>query len=229
MVEKIKTGIAEFDEMLNGGFPKNRHIGFYGGPGTGKTTFTFEILYKGAMMGEVGYYFTLEEPPEMIIENMESQFSEFKNIRDLVNRNLLIIEKNETYDINGIISQIEKGVLKYNVSRLVIDSLTIFKSLFSSEPEYRRGLIEFLNLLRTLDISVFPIIEAPTSARESFEYSIEHYVLDGIINLYNIYRGETRIRALEIYKLRGTAHNTDIVPYRVTPRGIKVYVGEKLF
>jgi KaiC/GvpD/RAD55 family RecA-like ATPase len=228
-MEKIKTGILEFDEMLNGGLPKNRHIGFYGGPGTGKTTFTFEILYKGALMGETGYYFTLEEPPEFILEHMKSQFSEFKDIDKLVNEKKLIIEKNTSYNVDSIVKQIETSIVENNVSRMVIDSITIFKSLFNTDAEYRKSLIEFLNLLRTLDVTVFPIIEAATSARESFEYSIEHYVLDGVINLYNIYKGETRIRALEIYKLRGTPHNTDIVPYRVTPRGLKIYLGEKLF
>ena len=228
-MEKIKTGIMGLDEMLNGGIPKNRHIGFYGGPGTGKTTFTFELLYKGALMGETGYYLTLEEPPEHIIENASAQFPEFTEINRLVSEKKLIIEKNLSYDVNKIIEQIENTVIENEVSRLVIDSITIFKALFPNEREYRSGLIEFLNLLRTLDITVFPIIEAPTSARETFEYSIEHYVLDGIINLYNIYKGETRIRALEIYKMRGTHHNTDIVPFRITPRGVKVYLGEKIF
>jgi len=60
-------------------------------------------------------------------------------------------------------------------------------------------------------------------------YDIEHFVMDGIINLYNLDREERRIRALEIFKMRGTDHSRDLVQFKVTPKGIKVYVGEKVF
>ncbi|HID73174.1 TPA: KaiC domain-containing protein, partial [Candidatus Micrarchaeota archaeon] len=55
-MERVKTGIAGLDEMLNGGIPARRHVAVYGGPGAGKTSFGFEFLYRGAKAGENGVY-----------------------------------------------------------------------------------------------------------------------------------------------------------------------------
>ncbi|MEM4889958.1 MAG: ATPase domain-containing protein, partial [Thermosphaera sp.] len=44
MVERIKTGIPGFDEILNGGIPKRNVVLLSGGPGTGKSIFSAQFL-----------------------------------------------------------------------------------------------------------------------------------------------------------------------------------------
>jgi len=61
------------------------------------------------------------------------------------------------------------------------------------------------------------------------KYTLEQFVADGVIVLYNLEREEKRIRALEILKMRGTDHVQDLVPMKITPEGIKIYVGEKVY
>jgi KaiC/GvpD/RAD55 family RecA-like ATPase len=90
-------------------------------------------------------------------------------------------------------------------------------------------LFEFLSLLRNLDVTSITTVEATTATREEMKYDIEHFVMDGIINLYNLEREDRRVRALEVFKMRGTDHSRDLVPFKVTPQGVKVYVGEKVF
>jgi len=53
--------------------------------------------------------------------------------------------------------------------------------------------------------------------------------MDGIINLYNLGKGEQRVKAVEVYKMRGTDHLKEKIPFKLTPDGIKVFVGEKVF
>ena len=60
-------------------------------------------------------------------------------------------------------------------------------------------------------------MEATSPQRESVTFDIEHFVMDGIINLYNLDRGDKRIRALEIFKMRGTDHSRELVPFKVLP------------
>ena len=228
-MERVKTGIPGLDEMLNGGVPVKRHVAVFGGPGTGKTSFSFEYVYKGAKEGEVGVYITLEESPESIIENMKAQFSGFEDIDKLIEEKKLFVVEPEEFTIDSIIETLENHIAKYNAKRAVIDSSTMIRAMFATESEYRRTIVSFFNLLKTLECTTFIIAEAETSEREKVKFEIEHYVADGIINLYNLDRGGNRVRALEIFKMRGTNHSRDLVPFKVEPQGIKVFVGEKVF
>ena len=69
-VERAKTGIPGFDELVGGGIPRGRTVLLAGGSGTGKTIFGTQFLYNGALMGENGLYLTLEEKPKNIRREM---------------------------------------------------------------------------------------------------------------------------------------------------------------
>jgi KaiC/GvpD/RAD55 family RecA-like ATPase len=226
MADKISTGIQGLDAMLEGGIIKNRHIGILGGPGTGKTLFSMQFLYAGAKAGETGYYLTLEEVPEQIVENAVNVFKNLTDLQGFINKNI-IVEKPDEYSLDKIIELIEKQVVENNAKRVVIDSSTVVEAFFPSTAEYRRGIVEFLNLLKNLDATVYFIVEVESS-EIGIKYQLEHYIMDGIINLYNLRRGESRVRAIEVYKMRGINHNTNLVPMRITANGIVVYPTEKV-
>lgn len=228
-MERVKTGISGLDEMLNGGIPAKRHVALYGGPGSGKTSFGFEYLYRGAKNGENGVYITLEETQDDIIQNMKTTFPMFTDVPELVESNKLNIVKPDKLELEEVASILEVQITDNDVKRAVIDSATMIRMSFPSEIEYRQTLFEFLSLLRNLDCTSITTLEASSPVKSEMKFDIEHFVMDGIINLYNLDREDRRIRALEIFKMRGTDHSRDLVPFKVTPSGIKVYVGEKVF
>jgi len=225
----VMTGISGVDEMLNGGIPAKRHVAVYGGPGAGKTSFCFEFLYRGVGLGENGVYITLEETEEDIVENMKNTFPMITDVPDMIKKKKLEVVKPDKLELEEVANIIEDRITENDVKRAVIDSSTMIRLSFKNEIEYRQTLFEFLSLLRGLDCTTLTTVEATTPSREELRYDIEHFVMDGIINLYNIGREDRRIRALEVMKMRGTAHSRDLVPFKVTPSGIKVYVGEKVF
>ena len=55
------------------------------------------------------------------------------------------------------------------------------------------------------------------------------FVADGIIVMYNIEKQEKRVRAIEVLKMRGTDHAREVAPLRMTPGGIDVFEGEKVY
>jgi KaiC/GvpD/RAD55 family RecA-like ATPase len=71
VVERVKTGIPGFDEILNGGIPKRNVILLSGGPGTGKSIFSMQFLWNGLQMGEPGIYVALEEHPVQVRDKYE--------------------------------------------------------------------------------------------------------------------------------------------------------------
>lgn len=228
-MDRVKTGITGLDEMLNGGIPARRHVALYGGPGAGKTSFAFEFLYRGAIAGENGLYISLEETSEDIVANMKNTFTMLTDIDNVVKQKKLEIVKPDKLELEEVANLLEDRITENDVKRAVIDSATMIRLSFTKEIEYRQTLFEFLSLLRNLDCTSLTTLEAGTGNKSEFTYDIEHFVMDGIINIYNLDREERRIRALEIFKMRGTDHSRDLVPFKVTPQGIKVYVGEKVF
>lgn len=226
---RVKTGIAGLDDMLNGGIPKQRHIAVFGGPGSGKSSFCFEYVYRGAKAGEKGIYITLEETPEDMISNMKATFSLMADIDDLIEKKDLEVIKPEEVDLLKVAEIIEDRIINNKIERVAIDSATFIKLTFVREEEYRKTLFEFFSLLRNLSCTSMLVLEASSDRRDMMRYDVEHYVMDGIVNLYNLDRGDKRIRALEIMKMRGTDHSRELVPFKVTPSGIRVYVGEKVF
>ena len=228
-MDRVKTGISGLDEMLNGGIPAGRHVALYGGPGAGKTSFCFEYLYHGAQMGEPGLYITLEETPDDIVENMKNTFPMLADANKLIAAKKLEIIKPDKLELDEVANLLEDRITTNGIKRAVIDSSTMIRLSFKNDIEYRQTLFEFLSLLRNLDVTSITTVEATTSKREEMRYDIEHFVMDGIVNLYNMDRDDRRIRALEVFKMRGTDHSRDLVPFKVTPSGVKVYVGEKVF
>ena len=62
MFETVQTGVYGLDEMMSGGFPKERIILILGGPGAGKTILTSQFLYKGlSEFNENGVMVSLDE------------------------------------------------------------------------------------------------------------------------------------------------------------------------
>lgn len=229
LMERVKTGIAGLDEVLGGGIPVHRHVALNGGPGAGKTSFSFEYIYRGAQMGENGIYISLEETPEDIIENMAATFPEFTDMADLISEEKMEIIKPDKFMLEDIAETLEDRIAKNNIRRAVIDSATMVRLAFKDESEYRQTTFEFFSLLRNLDITAFMTVEAPSQDLTATKFDIEHFVMDGIINLYNLGKAEQRIKAVEIYKMRGTDHRKEKIPFKMTPKGIKIFVGEKVF
>jgi len=226
--KKIQTGISGVDEMLNGGIPKRHHVLISGGPGSGKTLFCFEYLYRGAKNKEKGLFITLEEDPEMIVENVKSAFSGIKDIDAMIGKEIFI-EKPAMYDFKNFSDLLQSYVIHHGVKRVVIDSSTILRFSFDDILAFRKRLIEFLGFLRNLDCTALITSELESPLRSKMKFNVEQFAADGIIVLYNLPRKEKRIRALEILKMRGTDHSRDLVPMKITSQGITAFPGEKIY
>ena len=66
MSKRVRTGIADFDAMLSGGFMRGDAVMLAGSAGSGKTTIALQYLVNGIAMGEPGIYLTFEQMPDQI-------------------------------------------------------------------------------------------------------------------------------------------------------------------
>src|SRR5262249_23626108 len=69
---RASTGIAGLDDILDGGFARNRLHLLEGSPGTGKTTIALHFLMAGAAAGGAGIYVSLAETEHELREGARS-------------------------------------------------------------------------------------------------------------------------------------------------------------
>ena len=72
MSERLSTGNAQLDTLLDGGFLRNSMILLAGNPGAGKTILSSNFIYDGALNhDEAGVYACFAETRKRLIQDMK--------------------------------------------------------------------------------------------------------------------------------------------------------------
>ncbi len=228
--DRTRTGIKGIDDLTGGGFPKRKCVAVVGGPGTGKSIFLMQFLINGALRyNEPGIYITFEETPEEV----RSDYKDFNfNIRELEKNNLLRIVHYNPMRIKRFIKNMDvtlRDLIKeIKAKRIAIDSLNAFTLMYDKEGEMRMGLFQLFQTLKELGVSCLLSSESWRDPSISKSGAVE-FIADGVVMLYNLKIGDTRVRAVEILKMRGIKHEARIVPFKINSNGIKVFIEEEVF
>jgi KaiC/GvpD/RAD55 family RecA-like ATPase len=241
---RVPTGIEGFDELCNGGLVKNRTYLVAGASGAGKTIFSLQYLYNGATKyNQNGILLATEERPASIRENALTFGWDIKKLED--ENKIAIIDASSTkigvpslekfidvrpFDIDQIIDQIIAIQEEIDATRAVVDSST---SIAYNIPDAAKARIELLKLSTTLEVlELTSLMTAEIiHGTEVRGFGVESFVTEGTIALY--YRRaeaqSVRLRSMEIYKMRGTAHSNKVHPFDVTGNGILVHAHEEVY
>ena len=232
-MSRVSTGIKGLDEMLKGGLPKGRVILLCGGPGTGKTIFSLRFLVSAAENGIHGVYASLEEPIDLIAENVSS-FG--WNIREKErNQSLRLLESRvmsdedysgrEKNDVPTIVNRILDAANSIKAELLVIDPLTSIVISEQRAGEKRRKIAELFNQLRSSGLTS---VVSSEMSHQTGEFYIEEFISDGIIWLEKVVRNFNLIRTIRIEKMRGIEHDEQPRRYTIDAQGFTVYNTEPI-
>ncbi len=225
-VERVKSGIEGFDEVLKGGVPRRDIVLLTGSTGSGKTTLAMQFLAHGAKIGESGIYFTLEENPN----DMVTWFSVFDpSIRSLIASGRLKVVSVPLTDYETFKSLVSAEIDAMSAQRVVIDSVTYLQMFFSDIMSIRKAIMELSTMLKSKEVATFIIGEIPYGENKLSSFGVEEFASDGVIALYLVEKQDTFIRALRVVKMRGTEHLTKFCPLEITPKGIVIYPNAELF
>lgn len=124
-MDRVKSGIPGFDQLVGGGIPKGFNLLVTGMPGTGKTIFGLQYLYNGALQGEKGMYITLDSRL-LALEEQCTQFGwDLNKMRGEKKLFFLEVPLNRQLRIN-LFKFIEDRIREDGVTRIVFDSLSSF-------------------------------------------------------------------------------------------------------
>lgn len=246
-MDRVRTGIKGFDELVQGGFPKGFNILLTGLPGTGKTIFGMQYLYNGAMNGEPGIYVSLDMSDTIFREQGE-QFGWDINKLEAENK-LSIIKVPLDRERIRIFEKIREESARIGAKRLVFDSLATFainidqfevplelgdevskilgKSGKLSEGIYYAGnsdkRITYLaiNQLSKIGTTNILITDAKSGDNGATVDGVSEFVSDGVISLHAI-EGEEAFNTLNVMKMRLTKANRGIYNFSIEDNGISV-------
>ena len=215
VLERVKTGVAAFDELVMGGLPRGRTTVVGGTPGSGKTVFATQFLANGiTTYGENGVFVTFEESPKDIENNMHSfgwELGAWQREKKLAfvdasprdDEQLVVGD----FDLNGLLARIRHATKEVNAKRVVLDSLAQLFDHFVADPTFlRRELFRICLGLKQAGLTVLMTAERNAEYGEITRHRMEEFVADNVVILRNVLNKEKRRRTIEVLKMRGSHH-----------------------
>lgn len=226
-VSRIKTGVKGFDELVEGGLPKNSFILLSGGTGTGKSIFGINFLVEGTEAGEAGLYVSLEEG----FEENKNQMKLFGfDIDKLEKEKKLFILQPKMYNFEKMLESIQNAVYSIKAKRIVIDSISLFELYFEDKFQIRRSILDIAKMLKEMEVTTLAISEIDATSGNFSREGVEEFVADGVIVLYLDKKNNLLSRAISIRKMRSTNHSLKIHPVKIKrPGGFEVFPFEETF
>lgn len=221
---RISTGTPGLDPMLEGGFPARSLITTAGRPGTGKTIFGSQFLYRGGMEhGQPGMYVSMLEGKEAYLTNMERLGFDFESLEKKGLFRFLEMPTLTAEGLPAIWEEIVKNLGEQSTVRLVIDSYTAMAQAFETPGDLRTFTHTLLGkVVGALGCTTLMITETPPEGAYRGT-GVEEFIADGVIHFHLVpVAGDARIRYLEITKMRGTNHKTGPNPIEIGNRGMVV-------
>jgi len=248
-METRPTGIQGLDELMNGGIPDGRVVLLVGGPGTGKTIFAAQFLYKGIRdHKENGVFVSLDENKRHFYSEMERFGWDFANVEKdrkfafidatRATRTSMLKEdlyKEETKSLKGkklpidrLVEDLQNAIASVGAKRVVVDTLAALFYRFPDPVERRTAVVDLIESLSDLNKTTLITTELEHLGLERNALE-EEYLVHGVIMMQTIYSGGTTTRALAIEKMRGTKVDPNLVPYSIDRNGIEVFPRMPLF
>ena len=227
---KASTGIEGLDDILGGGWARERLYLIEGSPGTGKTTLALQFLLAGAAKGEKGLYITLSEtepelrlsakshgwelppsidifelvPPESLLDPAQQQSLLYSSDLELGETTRVMFER----------------VAQSKPDRLVLDSLSEIRLLAQGSLRYRRQILAIKHYFARQGTTVLMLDDLTSDSNDKTVHSVAHGVLR-LEELAPSYGAERR--RLRVIKFRGQRFRGGYHDFSILTGGVAVY------
>jgi len=242
-MNRVKTGIFGFDELVDGGFPELSSILLSGSPGTGKTIFSLQYLYNGARdYNENGVYVSLGETEEQLKTNAKNAGIDLDEVSDKVKIIAPVLD-----NLGEFMKKVKEAADEIKPKRLVIDSLTTtetyapslvsvkgleFMEVLDGLPVFtppilgdaiaRRAIDKLIRELRKLGCTTIYTSEVLKGSDALSRDTVSEFLVDGVVILRRAFIGEKAHRIIVVEKMRGTRQDENVHKFEITDNGIIV-------
>ncbi len=222
--ERMPSGVKDFDELVEGGYPAGSLITLVGRPGTGKTIFGSQFLYEGCKeQGEPGMYVSMLENRQTYFRNASRLGFDFESLEKKGLFRFLEMPSTTAEGLSSVWEEIVKRVEEDGTARLVLDSYTAMAQSFTSQGDLRIFTHMLLNKIISGAGCTTLMITELSPGNTSIGSGVEEFIADGVVYFHFVpISGDARIRYIEIMKMRGTNHWMGPIPIEISNRGIVI-------
>jgi len=238
MVSRVATGIKDFDELIEGGFPSSSISLVAGTPGTGKSILCAQIAYYNASKGKKCLYLDLEQKADQLANQLNDfglSLSKAKNLKiitiDSSNPSLVdAISKElskEKYDLivlDSIESIVHSSAVMDKGNQMTMEQIqsTVLPTVMDTKSVGRLKLRKLFSNLVNTNATVFVVGEKVEGSQGLSRDTISEFLCDNIISLNYFGVGAVDYRSLQVRKMRRSSHEKGYVLFEIGKKGIKI-------
>ena len=229
--ERVSTGSAGLDSILDGGLPVGRLYLLEGAPGAGKTTLSLQFLLEGIRRGERGLYISLSEASEEITAVAVSHGWSLEGIEilELASAEEVLGEGQDQsvlhpweMELGRTIRLIQSAVERVRPTRVVFDSLSELRLLAQDPLRYRRQVLALKQFFAGRAATVILVDDTTTlnGQRDIHLHSLCHGVIT--LDRLTLDFGSAR-RRLQVQKVRGVDFVAGFHDFEIRTGGLEVF------
>ena len=211
-MERVDSGIKNFNRLLGGGVPRMQMILVEGEPGSGKTNLGLEFLYRGAQKGEKGLYISFQDSENEILRTTTFDW----DFEQKVEENEINIANFDPYRYEKLADMLRSTLTENDAERVVLDPITDLDLYIDSRKDQRKNLLEVKRELENMGCTTLLLAEKEESTE------IEREIADGIIEMSLVREKDELVRQIFVKKLKGSDFTHAVHNYTIQSDGIKI-------
>jgi circadian clock protein KaiC len=217
--ERVSTGVARLDDMLNGGFFRGSSTLITGAPGTAKSTLSGSAARAACERGERVLYVSFDEPAAQIVRNLRSVGIDLQPYRE---SGLLLLEwaRAESQSAEAHLLTLRARIREHNPRLLVVDPLSALVKAGGNLPALAVAQrLHYLTKRQNITLLMTSLLEERDPTREASQLQIST-VADNWIHLSYLEQGGERNRTITIIKARGIGHSNQLRELLLSDEGL---------
>lgn len=222
-VKRMPTGVPGLDSLIQGGLLRGDFVLLVGGIGTGKTIFSSQFVYYGAMASkEPAVFATFEEDIKSLKRNMLRFGMDLGAMEKDGLVKLLDLEALEGSGMGSNMDTLLAALDELKAKRLVVDSLTAFLSGATQKFDYNFLMHLIYKTLKREEVTTL-MTASKFDNTGITSVGLEEFVADGVFQLENYLTDSMELRSrFLVKKLRGTDHSRKYHNVVFTQKGLEI-------
>lgn len=221
----LKSGIAEFDDLLGGGIERGSSTLLIGPAGTGKSLFALQFVDATVKRGEKAAVFVFDEELGLLFSRTKAMGLDLEKMQE---EEVIHIEQLDAAELSpGEFAQrVRDRVASFNAKAVVIDSINGYQTSMPEENALVLHMHELLQFLNRQGVNTFLTVAQHGLVGDMKSPVDVTYLADTVILLrYFEAVGKVR-RAVSVIKKRTGRHEETIREFRISDVGLTL--GEPL-
>lgn len=225
-IRKSPTRIEGLDQILQGGLPMGRTTLVIGGPGSGKSLFGLEFLYRSALSGEPGIFISFEERADALRENAGTLGWQLLPLEE---KGLFFLFEGRIdpkavitgeFGFQAFLAILDHKLKAMGARLVVIDALDVLMRLINDDQREQDELLALHRWLEVRGVTALLSVKTPRDSDHQRQYEFLDYLADCVIHLDNRMLGQLSTRRMRVIKYRGSGFGSNEYPFVIDSPGI---------